>query len=355
MEHNKSISIAKGIGISLMVIGHSPCPAWLCHWIYSFHMPLFFLITGFLFKEKYLDTPKKFVINKFKGYYWPFVKWGIIFLLFHNLLSYFNIYGTSYSLKEHLNKAFYIITLNGSEQLLGGYWFLIESLFASLIAFVMLWTLYKSRNLLTSIKFTNWGGWYNLLLISILTLMLIIGALLLGEHKLLIKIKSATLLATALFLIGYLIKKKDVRIPTLLSFALLAITFGITLCMDRGLSIYSTGIDLFIILGLSLLSILAILSISFQISESKVGRFLDFLGTNTLVILTFHFLSFKLVNLFIIFRDDLPIERLADFASISTNKPFDWVLYSIVGIGLPLAAVYLIKNFWILRVRLLKT
>lgn len=343
MQHNSAISIAKGIGISLMVIGHASCPLWLGNWIYSFHMPLFFLITGFLFKEKYLHAPKKFVINKFKGYYLPFVKWSLIFLLFHNFLAFFNIYGVSYSLYDHLKKAFYIITLNGSEQLLGGYWFLIESLFASLIAFGLLWSIYRNRSLLTSNKIIKEEGRYNIWVISILSFLLIISAFLLGEHKLLIKIKSATLTATALFLIGYLFKKKDFHIPIWLAFIFLVITFGITFCMDRRLSIHSTGTDLFIIFGLSLLSILAILSISSQLSETKIGKILDFIGANTLIILTFHFLSFKLVNLFIILRDNLEIERLADFASISSDNPFDWITYSVVGIALPLLGLRFVK------------
>lgn len=36
------IDIAKGIGIFLMVMGHTSIPKLGGHWIYSFHMPLFF-------------------------------------------------------------------------------------------------------------------------------------------------------------------------------------------------------------------------------------------------------------------------------------------------------------------------
>ena len=347
MQHNRKISIAKGIGISLMVVGHSPCPAWLGHWIYSFHMPLFFLITGFLFKEKYLDSPKKFIFNKFKGYYWPFVKWSMIFLIFHNLLAYLNIYQLSYSLKDFLNKAFYIVSLNGSEQLLGGYWFLIESFFASLIAFAILFTITKliSRLKVPFGKISSISTHKNNLIIGVLILLLIVAAVLMGENKFLIKIKSSIITASALFLIGYLINKNCFRIPTWIAFTFLLMTFGITYAMDRGLSIHSIGLDLLFLIPLSLLSILAILRISENISGWKIGEIMDFIGSNTLMILTFHFLSFKIVNLYIIFRDDLSIERLADFASISTDNPYDWILYSVIGISLPLLVVIITKYF----------
>ena len=40
--------IIKGIGIMLMVLGHT-CGQPLYNWIYSFHMPLFFIVSGLFF------------------------------------------------------------------------------------------------------------------------------------------------------------------------------------------------------------------------------------------------------------------------------------------------------------------
>lgn len=43
-----SLDIAKGLGIILVVLGHIiPENIWARSIIYSFHMPLFFLISGF--------------------------------------------------------------------------------------------------------------------------------------------------------------------------------------------------------------------------------------------------------------------------------------------------------------------
>ena len=47
------IDLAKGIGIILMVIGHMPSiPSAVHNWIFSFHMPLFFFLSGYMFKKK---------------------------------------------------------------------------------------------------------------------------------------------------------------------------------------------------------------------------------------------------------------------------------------------------------------
>jgi fucose 4-O-acetylase-like acetyltransferase len=46
------IDTGKGLGISLVVLGHTFCPVWLETIIYSFHMPFFFFVSGFLFKPR---------------------------------------------------------------------------------------------------------------------------------------------------------------------------------------------------------------------------------------------------------------------------------------------------------------
>lgn len=47
---------AKGIGIILVIIGHSICPAYAKGWLYTFHMPLFFFLSGITFNyNKYKD------------------------------------------------------------------------------------------------------------------------------------------------------------------------------------------------------------------------------------------------------------------------------------------------------------
>lgn len=81
----KDIAIAKAIGIILMVIGHAGCPNYVEHFIYMFHMPLFFFLAGYCFKEKHLQNSKDFIIRRFKGLWVPFVSISLVFLFLHNL------------------------------------------------------------------------------------------------------------------------------------------------------------------------------------------------------------------------------------------------------------------------------
>lgn len=56
MSQNRNcwLDIAKGIAITLMVAGHTPIPSVMSHFIYAFHMPLFFIASGLVSNyEKY--------------------------------------------------------------------------------------------------------------------------------------------------------------------------------------------------------------------------------------------------------------------------------------------------------------
>ena len=156
-DRNCALDIAKAICIILMVIGHSGCPDYLHRFIYMFHMPCFFFISGYLLNDKYLTNLKTGLWKKIKGSYYPFVKWSVIFLLLHNAFAYLHIYDASYSLKEIAIKFVRILTMTGSEQLLGGFWFLISLCWAS-IATILLFHFMRKLNHLAFINKSGGGN-----------------------------------------------------------------------------------------------------------------------------------------------------------------------------------------------------
>ncbi len=75
-ERLSYIDIAKGIGIICVVIGHVIPYGPLWYFIYSFHMPLFFFISGMVCNySKY--TIKAFVYRRLKTLLIPFIFWYI--------------------------------------------------------------------------------------------------------------------------------------------------------------------------------------------------------------------------------------------------------------------------------------
>ena len=146
MELDKTVTISKAFGILLMVLCHAEVFSPVRAFVATFHMPLFFFFAGYCFKDKYLQDSKGFVVKRIKGLYYPFVKYGLFFLALHNILFYLNIYNDVYGLGkftshlytpiEFVKNGFLIVTsMQGQERLIGGYWFLHDLFFASLIAF----------------------------------------------------------------------------------------------------------------------------------------------------------------------------------------------------------------------------
>ena len=147
--YNTSVNYLKALGISLMVLGHTRVNPQVIAFIYMFHMPLFFIASGYCFKEKYLSTPRKYIYNKVKGIYWPYVKWSLLFLLLHNVCFHLNLYSDQYGWKEHVSHLYafseflsratsIIFKMHGHEQLLGGYWFMNALFFGSLIVWLVI-------------------------------------------------------------------------------------------------------------------------------------------------------------------------------------------------------------------------
>lgn len=77
------IDIAKAVAIVLVGIGHYSCPKILMAFIYSFHMPLFFILSGITFNtSKY--TFQQFFIRKLKTLVFPWCLAVVLYTVFQN-------------------------------------------------------------------------------------------------------------------------------------------------------------------------------------------------------------------------------------------------------------------------------
>jgi len=80
------IDIAKGAGIVLVVLGHTVVPhdSWICRVIFAFHIPFFFLISGYLFDDqKYKGQISTLFSNRVRRLLFPyFAAGGILYLYF---------------------------------------------------------------------------------------------------------------------------------------------------------------------------------------------------------------------------------------------------------------------------------
>lgn len=93
---NATFSICKALAIICVVLSHSGGPSWLLNIVFQFHVPVFLICAGYFFNAKYLNDEKTYIANRIKGLYFPFVRWSIFFLVFHNLWFYLGILNEQY-------------------------------------------------------------------------------------------------------------------------------------------------------------------------------------------------------------------------------------------------------------------
>lgn len=325
LKRDKTLDIAKGICIILMVIGHSGCPAYLRNFIYMFHMPCFFFISGYLLNDKYLTNLKTGLWKKIKGSYYPFVKWSVIFLLLHNVFAYLHIYDASYSLKEITIKFVRILTMTGSEQLLGGFWFLISLCWAS-IATILCFHFMRKISIFAFIN--KWWGVILLLAITSLWNHLPI--------RLPAQFGEQTLLATAFYMSGYIYRKTDLKstYSQIIESALFIVPAIAAIYTNLSMSCKGSIVWLYYIIAMC--GTIATIQLSKWLSHKRIASSLAYIGDKTLYILIFHFLTFKLVSYVYIKYNHLPIDNLAQFSVLKDVNSWMWIAYSVVGISISL-------------------
>ncbi|WP_353334041.1 acyltransferase family protein [Bacteroides sedimenti] len=346
MKNNTTLSIFKGIGIVLMVIGHSGCPAWLGRYIYLFHIPLFFMASGYFFNEKYISDKKTFLIKRIKGLYIPFMKWSLIFLLLHNLFIHIgilnNTYGSYlYSTKRILINAMNIIYRMGNYEnaLLGAFWFL-RSLFVAGILFCMSFYLLR--------KFFKNATPITIAFIIGMTFYLVSGlkAYLHFPIPVIPQGGYRELLGVTFFSLGYIWKMGNVDINKkrwLYVVAAIILTV-IMLVHPCSMSPSSSLVDLcyFSIGALSGCLLFFKISSVIDTRTNRLRRLLVYLGNNTMPILVFHFLCFKAVSLLKVYAYGMDVRNIGRHPIITEHNEYMWIVYTLVGIVFPLIISYLL-------------
>lgn len=78
------LDIAKGIGIVLVVLGHIYTNNIVYNWFYSFHMPLFFFVSGYVYKKKRLLDD---LIRRVQTILVPYFSFGILELTYWQFIE----------------------------------------------------------------------------------------------------------------------------------------------------------------------------------------------------------------------------------------------------------------------------
>lgn len=118
------IDWAKSICMFFVILGHchiKESQSFIIQYIYSFHIPLFFILSGLLCKKKSLNS----IIKDVKYLILPYITYGLILIFFQSFTS------------HNMNVLFYIksfgILIMGYDTKIGAIWFLVALFFVKQI------------------------------------------------------------------------------------------------------------------------------------------------------------------------------------------------------------------------------
>lgn len=169
MGRNKSIDFLKGMAIILMVLGHAlndwPDAERVRSFIYLFHMPVFFMASGYVFNMSRVrdwQGVRDFGWKRIKRLWFPYVLWTSAFTIFN--AAFFNWHIVSGEVPVFRQFA-YNAALIGRTELTAAMWFVQSIFWASIAYAVVCWL-------------CHWRGLHILTFQSVVA----VAALALSEH-----------------------------------------------------------------------------------------------------------------------------------------------------------------------------
>lgn len=330
------ITLTKSCGIILMVLAHSmPPESLLRRIIYSFHMPLFFIMSGYCFKTDYLLDTKKFIYRKLKSIYLPMVLFSLPILLLHNVFCYAYIYEPTwiYTWKDFAWNILRVVTrMSHNEGMLGTFWFLKDLFVGNLIFYFA----YKWINK------TKLNNKYHL---PVIVLILVFISELCSMFHLRVPyfgISDKSFNAAFFIAFGYLWKQKGWKTNNWFIWGIGIVSICIKLhvipeTMFQGTS-YITFFGFAIPALFGSMILWDICRLMYKYLPQMIITFFEKIGHKTLWIMALHFLSFKLVSYMYLLLYELPIINLVDFPvlSICIHSPIMWLIYTAIGVFIPL-------------------
>jgi fucose 4-O-acetylase-like acetyltransferase len=328
---NKQFSCLKGLAILGVVVGH--IGFWTIEIFANYwHLPIFYFVSGYFFKQKHIDAPAKYIIGRIKRLLVPYYLVAIIAILLHNSMSQYGfIVEDEYAFTDLLirikDQLFNLSQY--PEQIVGATWFLLSLFFVSMYAI----------GVTALLKFCRISIRYELVGVVVSSLG-VIGILMRLPIPI---IWLANMVLTGLFFAGYACAKSK-KMERFISRPILAvISFVImVICMMFHVSV---GCQYGSIYDISLwhpflfaLGIILIFALNNKVYRTAIGRVIAYIGDYSFSIMVLHFVAFKLVTL--IHKQIDPHISLSSFPTSTVDLMYWAPLYIILGVALPILCLH---------------
>jgi acyltransferase len=85
------LDVGKGLGMLLVILGHADIPVSLKTYIYTFHMPLFFFLSGYLYTLKKFPNLKVFLSKRTMSLILPYLCFSLVAYIWFLLVFHFGL------------------------------------------------------------------------------------------------------------------------------------------------------------------------------------------------------------------------------------------------------------------------
>ncbi len=286
----KSIDIAKAIGIFLIVLGHTLETGELRKFIYSFHVPLFFFLSGLCFSKKKNSV---FIRKKMLTIYIPYILISLFSIGIYTIFgTYIGVSGNDLNIAENIKGMLYANPNLGNMQWNQPLWFL-PSLMIQLIIINFL------ENIISNLK------WKKYIRIIVITFLCVLGYFF-SAYKIFLPFQLEAALCMLIFTyVGIIIKNNKEKIlksnlinkiknketnilpvfciaSLVLSIALVKNNSTLSVMQDK----YGNYLIYFVVSTFMIINIMIISKFIDYVRPKQ--KLISYIGQNTLIILLLH-------------------------------------------------------------------
>ncbi len=357
---DKRLDVLKGIGIFIMVYRHAYAP--FSNYFLLFHMAIFFIASGYLFKPESVATKDgliKYTKRKILHLWLPYFVFTSLFVLLNNFFIKINFYTTNpefltraagryvnlgqvYSIKDIAINLVKAVFMRTSTEIGGALWFF-QALFYLTVGYGII-------EFILNLVFKSSKRQAVMICQAVISVVfLILGGICSAKHISAFGL-DRFFSCYIMFFLGQLIRKYSANIEKCwhgwLSVALFAVFLAVSLVLRKygmvDMSANSYPNPLFLvaasIVGWVLYFLVATLV------EGKIpflSKILQSISKKSMFIVGLHFVAFKLASVIYILVMHEPWYMLASFPVITYSGAW-WILYIIFGITLTMgiAAIY---------------
>jgi acyltransferase len=324
------LDLGKGLGMLLVMLGHTNIPVPIKTYIYTFHMPLFFFLSGYLFNLNKFPNVKAFLSKRTKTLILPYLCFSLVAYLWFVFLFYLGQVDYHHNLFLPLLGSF-IATRNSFWTVhTGALWFMNCLLFTELL-FYFLSKVGRSKKVI----------WLGLISLSVMGCMYnkMVGKPLPWSIDI-------SMISVGFYGVGFLYKEyklnleRYITLNTFFLFLIINIVTGYLNFVHSGerVDFYNSSLGNIFLFYLSALS--GIGAFVILIKRMKKNKILQYIGENSLIYLALHQkIVFALFNL-IIQNTILGSEKLFEIPLIKGS------LYTLMAALIMVPAVFTIKHYF---------